>query len=319
MRRLYTSVKLITIVGFGDGSPFALVQAIARTNADLMPIGSFKQTSVNLYQITKYNYQENSFGHVVCKMAIILLRVQYVDWFLSCVVSTLRLGKGQFMYCGKPNPELIDFCQNESSHDDVIKWKHFRCNLPFVRGIHMSPVDSPHKGLWGWALMFPLIWAWTNGWPNNRDADDLRRHRSHYDVTAMIAVSNGMVPSSGVGTLHAYNSLWKIWLWQWWSLTISWKLQSRLCVTCTENMLKHSDIKCSICVQMDIENCIKWCVIDYSLERTKNLFHVEIYSKCLRKSTSLVINRFCWKSCKLWMPNLFYVWMNVIFRCNNIF
>ena len=33
-------------------------------------------------------------------------------------------------------------------HDDVIKWKHFPCYWPFVRGIHRSPVNSPHKGLW---------------------------------------------------------------------------------------------------------------------------------------------------------------------------
>ena len=30
--------------------------------------------------------------------------------------------------------------------DDVIKWKHFPRYWPFVRGIHRSPVDSPHKG-----------------------------------------------------------------------------------------------------------------------------------------------------------------------------
>ena len=30
-----------------------------------------------------------------------------------------------------------------------------------------------------------LICAWTNGWVNNRDAGDLRRHRAHYDVTVM--------------------------------------------------------------------------------------------------------------------------------------
>ena len=32
------------------------------------------------------------------------------------------------------------------THDDVIKWKHFPRNWPFVRGIHRSPVNSPHKG-----------------------------------------------------------------------------------------------------------------------------------------------------------------------------
>ena len=31
-------------------------------------------------------------------------------------------------------------------HDDVIKWKHFPRNRPFVRGIHRSPMHSPHKG-----------------------------------------------------------------------------------------------------------------------------------------------------------------------------
>ena len=42
-------------------------------------------------------------------------------------------------------------------HDDVIKWKHFPRYWPFVRGIHRSPVNSPHKGQWRGALMFSLI------------------------------------------------------------------------------------------------------------------------------------------------------------------
>ena len=33
-------------------------------------------------------------------------------------------------------------------HDDVIKWKHFPRYWSFVRGIHRSPVNSPHKGQW---------------------------------------------------------------------------------------------------------------------------------------------------------------------------
>ena len=72
-------------------------------------------------------------------------------------------------------------------HDDVIKWKHFpRCRL-FVRGIHRPPVNSSHKGQWRGALMFSLICAWSNGWVNNRDAGDLRRHGTHYDVTVMFS------------------------------------------------------------------------------------------------------------------------------------
>ena len=71
------------------------------------------------------------------------------------------------------------------SHDDVIKWKHFPRYWPFVRGIHWSPVNSPHKGQWRGALMFSLICALINGWVNNREAGDLRRHRAHYDVIVM--------------------------------------------------------------------------------------------------------------------------------------
>ena len=33
--------------------------------------------------------------------------------------------------------------------------------------------------------MFSLICTWTNGWVNNRDASDLRRHRAHNEVTVM--------------------------------------------------------------------------------------------------------------------------------------
>ena len=71
------------------------------------------------------------------------------------------------------------------SHDEVIKWKHFQRYWPFVREIHRSPVNSPHKGQWRGILMFSLICAWTNGWVNNREGGDLRRHRAHYDAIAM--------------------------------------------------------------------------------------------------------------------------------------
>ena len=70
-------------------------------------------------------------------------------------------------------------------HDDVIKWRHFPRFLPFVRGIHRSPVNSPHKGQWCGALMFSLICSSINGWVNNGEAGDLIRHRAHYDAIVM--------------------------------------------------------------------------------------------------------------------------------------
>ena len=69
--------------------------------------------------------------------------------------------------------------------DDVIKRKHFPRNWPFMRGIHWSPVNTPHKGHWRGALMFSLICVWINDWVNNREAGDLRHCRAHYDVIVM--------------------------------------------------------------------------------------------------------------------------------------
>ena len=74
------------------------------------------------------------------------------------------------------------------NHDDVIKWKHFPRYWPFVRRIHRSPVNSPHKGQWRGALMFSLICTRINGWVNNGEAGDLKRHRVHYVVTVMIPI-----------------------------------------------------------------------------------------------------------------------------------
>ena len=56
------------------------------------------------------------------------------------------------------------------SHDDVIKWKLFPRYWPCARGIHRSPVNSPHKasdhGLWFFfdlslnKLLSKQLWGW---------------------------------------------------------------------------------------------------------------------------------------------------------------
>ena len=82
------------------------------------------------------------------------------------------------------------------SHADVLIWKRlppwwrhqmeiFPRYWLFVRGIHRSPVNSPHKGQWRGDFMFSLICVWINGWVNNREAGDLKRYRAHYDVIVM--------------------------------------------------------------------------------------------------------------------------------------
>ena len=77
-------------------------------------------------------------------------------------------------------------------------WRHqmetFSASLALSGGIHRSSVNSPHKGQWRGALMFSLICAWINGWVNNRETGDLRRHRAHYDVIVMKKIARKSRP-----------------------------------------------------------------------------------------------------------------------------
>ena len=71
-------------------------------------------------------------------------------------------------------------------HDDVIKWKYVLCYWPFVRGIHRSQVNSPHKSQWRVALMFSFICAQTNSLANNGNMVDLRCHHTHHNAIVTI-------------------------------------------------------------------------------------------------------------------------------------
>ena len=44
-----------------------------------------------------------------------------------------------------------------------------------------------------------FICAWTNGWLNNREAGDSRRHRAHYDVTVMEKFTVGLYEMTDFG------------------------------------------------------------------------------------------------------------------------
>ena len=89
-------------------------------------------------------------------------------------------------------------------------WRHqlepFPRYWPFVWGIHRSTVNSSHKGRRRRALMFSLICAWIHGWVNNREADDLRRHSTHYDVTVMAENWWIWVNTSHTSTKNSYHN-----------------------------------------------------------------------------------------------------------------
>ena len=85
-------------------------------------------------------------------------------------------------------------------YHNFTKWKHF----------HRSPVDSPHKGQWPWALILSIACAWTNGWANNRDTGNLRCHHAHYDTAVMILlhINKLHLTSSYTYSLYSIISTW---------------------------------------------------------------------------------------------------------------
>ena len=108
-----------------------------------------------------------------------------IDWSWVIVANCLNMhdeNASNMLFNLRTRPQYV-------KHDDVIKWKHFPRYWPLVRGIHRSSVNSPHKGQLRGPLMFSLICAWINGWVNNCEAGDLRRHCAHYDVTVMGVVT----------------------------------------------------------------------------------------------------------------------------------
>ena len=121
-----------------------------------------------------------------------------------------------------------------TSQDDVIRWNHFLRYWPSVRGIHRSPVNSPHKGQWSGALMLSLICAWINSWVNNGEASDMRCHRALYDVIVMIwggAYSKGLHICSEIWTTHEGN-IRKITTLKTWpiELFLSWSFATTGCI-----------------------------------------------------------------------------------------
>ena len=96
---------------------------------------------------------------------------------------------------------------DKATHDDLIKWKHFLRYWPFVRRIHQSPVNSPHKGQWRGALVFSLICTRINGRVNNGEAGDLRRHEFPFDGVIMNHEGCGGVVGVGVGWVKYLNLL----------------------------------------------------------------------------------------------------------------
>ena len=119
-------------------------------------------------------YQGFSFSHPFWAYQILLhscsLNAKWLKelgTFLSNAGIYIHHSNGSFIIFhdkGTRSSKLrVWICQMVTAHcssfpdDGVIKWNHFQRYWPFVRGIHRSPVNSPHKGQWRRALMLSLI------------------------------------------------------------------------------------------------------------------------------------------------------------------
>ena len=132
--------------------------------------------------ITETSWHEQVFD---CSVYASLLSYWENSW---CVYWLLEDDTRCSSLCNKKLFWIV--CHADQNHDDVIKWKHFPRCWPFVKWIHRSPVDCPHKGQWRGALQFSFICAWTNDWANNGDPGYLRRPRAHYNVNVVVSVDN---------------------------------------------------------------------------------------------------------------------------------
>ena len=86
--------------------------------------------------------------------------------------------------CWPPDLSRTLFVSWLDNHDDVIKWKYFPRYWPLCgefTGHRWIPLTKAS----GAELWFFLISAWINGWVNNREVGDMKRHRTNYDVTVI--------------------------------------------------------------------------------------------------------------------------------------
>ena len=83
-----------------------------------------------------------------------------IGWRLTCndlfpeqilrkMTDSIWHTRSQWFRVETPRWQASNFAgEHTVAHDDVIKWKHFPRSWPFVRGIHQSPANSPHKSQW---------------------------------------------------------------------------------------------------------------------------------------------------------------------------
>ena len=113
-----------------------------------------------------------------------------INWFLRAKSFEIKIKKHKVYFQKMCFRMLSTTCWSFWSGLNVMMTSSngniFRVTGPFwgestgYRWIHLTKASD--------AELWCFLWS-ANGWANNRDAGDLRRHRVHYDVTVMVLTS----------------------------------------------------------------------------------------------------------------------------------
>ena len=88
-------------------------------------------------------------------------------------------------------------------------WRHqmetFSALLALCVGNSPLPGEFPAQRPVTRSMMFSLICVWINGWVNNREAGDLRRNQTHYNVIVMVDLIKYMYIVSTLSCRYCIN------------------------------------------------------------------------------------------------------------------
>ena len=157
-----------------------------------------------------YNIGTNDFHTVMIIILIIIIPIMIITITMTMIMIMIMIIV--IIIC-KWTPVMfnhlsawIPWGQRLDNLKSNIWWRHqmetFSALLAICAG--NSPVTG-NKGQWRGALMFSLICVWINGWVNNREAGDFRRHCDHHDVIVMVLPG----PTFCLGTYTGENRLRK--------------------------------------------------------------------------------------------------------------
>ena len=129
--------------------------------------------------------------------------LQWLQWYILC-------GHNKILeLCGMQNG--ISMATMMTSSNGNI----FRVTGPLC-GEFTGPGEFPTQRPVTWSFDVSLIRVWINGWVNNRDAGDLRRHLGHYDVSVMRdrqSLYNAYIAHVtfvAVSVFHFHSTLWSV-------------------------------------------------------------------------------------------------------------